>query len=552
MIEAELRSVIVEPARKARLDIEDGLVAVLLSDLAPAGSDSKPGDARGAGNLPLLSHALLTTWERSRKGKLTVADYRDSGGIQGAVASTAEQVYRELTGTQQELARQIFVRLVHVSDDTADTRRRVPISELLFGHDDTRRVLDLFIESRLITAGTEEVEIAHEALLFAWPRLREWIDADRAGIRVQGQLGVAAHIWQDSGRDPGVLYRGGRLVSAREWDADPAYRGALSALEREFLDASVGHSLAEERAARRRTRRLQRLVAALAALTVVAVLLSFFAFQQKQAATYQRNLAISRQVAIDANQLRSTDINLAMQLSLAAYQVSPTPEARSSLLESYATPTVTRVIGAPGVMQSVAFTPNGQVMAAGGEDSTIRLWNVADLGRPIALGHPLRGDTNTVFSLAFSPDGRTLASGSEDRTVRLWNVTDPARPVLWTHPLTGPANTVYSVAFSPDGKILAAGSADDSVWLWDVTNPRAPVQIGRPLRGPAGYVQAVAFSPDGHFLAARLCGRDHMAVEHYGLQPSCPSEDTYRCHEGRFLGRVQPERPNPGHRKRGR
>jgi WD40 repeat protein/transcriptional regulator with XRE-family HTH domain len=503
MTEAELRCAIVEPARKARLDIEDGLVEVLLRDLAPAAGDVGSGAAHGAGSLPLLSHALLTTWERSRRGRLTVADYRDSGGIQGAVASTAEQVFDELTSTQRDLARQIFIRLVHVADDTADTRRRVSRSELLLGDDDTQRILDLFIERRLVTAETDEVEIAHEALLSAWPRLRRWIDADRGGVRIQRQLGSAAEIWRDSGRDPNVLYRGARLTTASDWADDPAHQSGLNLLEREFLNASIEHRIAEEHAARRRTRRLQRLVAALATLSLVVGFLAVFAFRQKAAATNQRNLAISRQVAIDANQLRSTDIALAMQLSLAAYRIAPTPEARSSLLDSYSTPAVTRILGPPGVMQTVAFTPDGSTMAAAGENSAIRLWNLVRPARPMPLGRPLTGDTNTVFTAAFSPNGKTLASGSEDKTVRLWNVTNPKKTVPWGPPLKGPTNTVYSVAFSPDGKTLAAGSADGTVRLWDITDPRQPVSLGVPLTWPhSGYVQSVAFSPNGHLLAA--------------------------------------------------
>ncbi len=312
---------------------------------------------------------------------------------------------------------------------------------------------------------------------------------------------------QQSGRDSNMLYRGVRLATASDWAADPAHHGGLNLLEREFLDDSIKHQIAEERAARRRTRRLQRLVAALAALSLVVGFLAVFAFRQRAAATYQRNLAISRQVAIDANQLRSTDIALAMQLSLAAYRIAPTPEAGSSLLDSYSTPAVTRILGPPGVMQTVAFTPDGTTMAAAGENSTIRLWSLANPGRPVSLGRPLTGDTNSVFAVAFSPDGKTLASGSEDKTVRLWNATNPKKTVPWGPPLKGAANTVYSVAFSPDGKMLAAGSADGTVRLWNITDPRHPVAIGGPLTWPhSGYVQSVSFSPDGHLLAAGSAG----------------------------------------------
>jgi WD40 repeat protein len=499
MTESDLRRAIVEPARKANIDIEDGLVELLLRELAPA-TDAVSRGAHEAGALPLLSHTLRATWERGHRRRMTIAGYQESGGIQGAVARSADDVYGTLTPRQQLLARQIFLRLVHVADDASDTRRRVPRAELPFDDADAGWVLERFVEQRLITADVDRVEITHEALLAAWPRLREWIDADRAGLRTHRQLTGAAEAWRDSGQDPHLLYRGARLTAAREWDASPAHRADLNWLERQFLDASVAHDLAEQRAARRRTGRLQQLLALSTVLLVVAALLAFYAFQQRGAADQERDLAISRQLAITANQLRSTDVALAAQLSLTAYRVAETPEARSSLLGAFATPTVTRVLGPAGVIQSVAVSADGRTMAAADSGYAVRLWSLADPGRPRPLGKPMAGHTDTVYSVAFSPDGRILATGSGDKTVRLWKVnsTAGASPL---GVLTGPTSTVYSIAFSPDGHSLAAGSADKAVHLWNITDPTVPAVLGQPLTGAGGPIQSVAFSPDGRTLA---------------------------------------------------
>ena len=352
----------------------------------------------------------------------------------------ADRQYRtaHVGKSQVHLARRIFIRLIHVADDTADTRRRVSLDELRLSDSDAQYVLDLFVDKRLVTTDAYDAEITHEALLPAWPRLRKWIDTDRDGLRIHRQLTVAAEVWHDAGQDPNTLYRGGPLAAASDWAADPSHHEDLNVLERQFLEASVEHQRSEERAARRRTRHLQQLVAALTSLVLITGLLTVFAFRQQAAATHQRDLAISRQAAIDANQLRGTDMALAMQLSLAAYQIAPTPEARASLLESYAMPAVTRVLGSPGVMESVAVSPNKLMMAAGGEDATIRIWDITHRGHPVAKGRPLTGHTDTVYSLAFSPNGRVLASGSGDKTIRLWNVTHPDHVTLWSPPLTGP------------------------------------------------------------------------------------------------------------------
>ncbi len=494
----QLRSAIVQPARSAHLDLEEGLVEVLLADLAPAFGAGTAGHEAGA--LPLLSHALLTTWQR---GPMTVVDYRATGGIQGAIATTAEEVYADLTAAQQRTARRLFGRLVTVNDDAADTRRRVRHDELARpGSDaaDLQQVLDRFIARRLVTADADTVTITHEALLTAWPRLVGWIDADRAGLRVHRQLTVATRGWQEAGADPDALYAGVQLEAAREWVADPSHAEDLNPAERHFVQESIARQDRERAAVQRRSRRLRQLVAALVVLLLVAVGLSGYAFRLRDAAATQRDLALSRQVAEAANRVRANQPALAAQLAQVAYRISPTAEARAALLDSSATPTPTRLLGPPGVMQALAASPDGRIVAAAGQAASVRLWSRPTRTAATRLVDLPTGDALTVFALAFSPDGHTLAAAGADSTVHLWNVADPAHPSA-LGALIGPGNTVYGLAFSPDGRTLVAGSADQRVYRWNVADPAHPTALAA-LTGPTGYVQAVAFSPDGRTLVA--------------------------------------------------
>jgi hypothetical protein len=241
MSAGQLRRAIVEPARKAGREVDDGLVEVLLADMRPHGTQGAGGHEAGA--LPLLSHALLATWFHSQGSRLTLADYRASGGIRDAIARTAEQAYTTLDGIGQDLARQMFLRLVHVGADGRETRARLPLRDLPGDASAASSVLERFAGQRLVTKDRVAAEITHEALLGAWPRLRVWIDADREDIRIRHFIELAAQAWVQAGRKAAALLRGGQLALAADWMAGDAHRAALSGNAREFVDAGI----AEER-----------------------------------------------------------------------------------------------------------------------------------------------------------------------------------------------------------------------------------------------------------------------------------------------------------------
>ncbi|MFF0579424.1 nSTAND1 domain-containing NTPase [Streptosporangium saharense] len=490
----EVREAIVRPARQAKGDVEDGLVELVLRDLAPA-TAGPAASAHDAGALPLLSHALLTVWRDGGRRRLTVAGYQASGGIHGAVAQSAEAAYAALDEPGRALARRLFLRLVRVpgdaSDDLPGTRRPLPWSDLR-EHEHAaqlERIVGAFVALRLLTAGAEAVEITHEALLWCWPRLRGWIDADRAWLLTAQQLEEAADLWEREKRDPAVLYRGTRLSAARAWLESAAHH-PVSPRVRDFVTVSG-------RRERGRVRRLYQLIALLSVLVLVAAGTTVAAVRASDTVGHQRDEALSGKAANEADALRATNPALAAQLALAAYRLAPTREARGSLLSSYTAPYAALLPGHTTAVYAVRLSPDGHTLASASMDGTVRLWDLTDPHRPAALA-VLTGHTKGVTSAVFSADGHLLATGGDDRTVRLWDVTDPRSPrALAT--LTGHTDVVRALALSSDGHTLASVSYDRTARLWDITDPSHPTSLAV-LRGPRDGLSSTAFSPDGRFL----------------------------------------------------
>ena len=531
----ELRSAIEEPAKRGGWEFEPGLVDLLLNDI---GADGTGQPEPGA--LPLLSHALLATWERRRGRLLTLDGYQASGGVRGAIAETAESVFTDqLNQTQQEIAKDVFLRLTELGEGTEDTRRRAALNELVRQSAEApqlRAVLNTLAEARLVTLNEDSAEVAHEALIREWQRLHEWLTQDREGLLLHRHLTESTYEWEARGHDPAELYRGARLAQAREWAS--AYEERLNAAERAFLTASIQqehHDALEREAQRQREleaaqklaeterqraedqahaatqlrKRAYYFVGAFTLALMMAGIALFFGTQVRQAAVTARaneQIAFSRELAVQAKLNLTVDPERSILLALAALDQAHTLQATNVLHEAVSASRVRLTLqGHEGVINELTYSPDGRMLASAGADKTARLWDAATGKELLIIPFQV-----PVTHLSFSPDGTRLATGAGDGSVHILEVSSGEDLLTFDTSREAGAPLYMVVAFHPGGQMLATiDQYTSEVNFWDSTSGDLLFTLSDPswlgLEPGVNLIpDGIAFSYDGSLLAINL------------------------------------------------
>ena len=462
MTRAELERTVTAPAALAGLKLEPGLTELIVREVA-----TEPGA------LPMLSHALRATWELRDGRTLTVDGYRRSGGVASAIARTADALVDALRPEQRALARGVFLRMTELGEGADDSRRRVPTAGLVPEGTDPQMVAELLArlaDARLVTLGDDDAEVAHEALIREWPRLRGWLEEDRDAIRVHRRLGDAAALWEAGGGDPSDLLRGARLAAAVE--VAEAGRVQLNAVERAYVDAGAEQAERERRAEQRTNRRLRGLLAGAVVLLLVAIAAGVVSLAQRGQAQDAEAAAEAQALRADAERLGALGVaaprlQQSLLQAVAGVELQDRIETRSSLL------TVLQrnpaALGfhpvAAGTITALAAAPERRLLVTGDDAGAVRVTDMrtwAQIGETIEFPGSIG-----VQSMAIAPGGRRVAIGvhlaNRHEVHELDMVTRRTRR-LWSRAGLKPDAIMPTLTmdYAPGGRRLALGVATAS------------------------------------------------------------------------------------------
>lgn len=477
---SELAKMIVEPAARSGLVLEEGLVDVIVKDL------SHDGQPRSS-TLPLLEFTLLQLWEKRSEGRLTHDAYQLIGGVTGSLARWADDAYSELPKGFHARAENLLTSLVHLGDEALglpDTRKRGTLDN---ADEKTQYIFQYLIDKRLLVSSGSVVEYIHDSLIHEWGKLRIWIKKDRENLRLLQGISEAASVWEKSGRDESLLnHRGGRLTDALALYKNDRFN--LQSIEQSYLNSCLED---QQRLNRQKESLRRQIVAGLVIFSVAVLITALFAIQKWKQAEAQARISRANELAGYAANWRSKDFLTSLLLSIEAYNTADTTQTKSELLSNVQVePNFLGYINDTGYFTTLEFSPNGHILADGNSTGVI-LWDVATHKR---IGTPLQGHTDDVNDVAFSPDGNILASASSDQNIILWDVNSHEQITLL--PMRH-SSSVQAVAFNHDGSILASGDSNGKIVLWSIQtfDPITSFVV----KGEK-TIENLVFSPDGHLL----------------------------------------------------
>lgn len=518
----EVTAIVQEPAESMGWKFEDGLIEIIVKDTlettAPP-EDEEQGPVARSTILPLLELALTQLWEKcnDQTKMLTHAAYEDIGGVTGCLTRWANQVFRELGDEEkQREARRVLTELVFIGDENQrppDSRRRMPLASLSRNEHEFEKMIQQLASSKLLVTAydierkQEMVEIIHDALLWEWRQMRTWLQEDRRFLLWRQELERQVHAWIESNvehpgrRDKYKLYRGFDLNEARRWLQERPYD--LNQAEQEFIQASSSWG------AQRR-----RLVIGIASgVPLVAAVGGGITWWVSSNHTYADIFTYSKHIG-------------------SVYCVAWSPDA--TRLASGSSDRKVYVYGSTGqdkyqhtdhtrTVTALAWSPNGYWIASASADATVHVWISApapdEKTRPELYKYTYSEHSQAVLAVTWSPDpnGQYIASGSMDQTIRGWqsgaSMKELNRSVAGKDSfqiLKGHKDSVNAVAWSPDGKYLASGSGDDTVKVWDVSQLEDAFKTGnaslevpvQTFRQPSAHVLGLAWSPDSKYIAS--------------------------------------------------
>lgn len=508
MSATELRQAIAEPARRGGYFLERGLIEAILEQ---AGSE--------AAALPLVAHSLVETWVRRDGNTLTFEGFKDAGGVAGAISQTADAVYvHQLSEEERIQTRRLMLRLVAPGSGVPDTRRVLMREQLASSEESesvSQSVITTLTDARLLSIDDEKIQIAHEALLHQWPRLRHWIEESRDALRVRQKISLAANNWETEQRDRDLLYRGTPLLTAMEWlNQNP---GLLSSQEQKFLDESERFNNEQIEANRKRQQRMRLLrrnaVLALLLLTIGAVVSSVLAYTAYR--TSKQNEILAANATAEAETRFISALGSAafghfsedprLSLVLAAESMAMSGPSGASFDTRAAMIGARQLLGQGGPFLlgsplissdalAIALNPQGSLLAVASIDGAIELIDTANRN---SIQEPAVHHTGGIRDVEFSPDGRVMVSVGTDGTVRHWQSSTGGQ---WTSQLLATSkDVIVDVDFMPDGKSVITANDDGTVQRYYLDG-RAEQPL--PLVVSDFGFNAVAISNDGKFLLA--------------------------------------------------